>query len=147
MNTALAPKSIALSIKRVMSTKLNLSAAVRSRPMLQCQKENPELGEAQGFTSIDGVSGPGTPSYCRSRVLINWRMPPRCFSSERHQQKLLGEMIHFQERRGCGGIVPSGVHSCGGYGGDDACINRKRGTKPAEESDSIWLLAWWRRRR
>ena len=61
MNTALAPKSIALSIKRVMSTKLNLSAAVRSRPMLQCQKENRALGEAQGFTSIDGVSGPGYP--------------------------------------------------------------------------------------
>ena len=26
--------------------------------------------------------------------------------------------------------------------GDGACINRKRGAKPAEESDSIWLLAW-----
>ena len=31
--------------------------------------------------------------------------------------------------------------------GDGACINRKRGAKPAEESDSMWLLAWWRQRR
>jgi hypothetical protein len=31
--------------------------------------------------------------------------------------------------------------------GDGACINRKRGAKPAEKSDSIWLLAWWRQRR
>ena len=34
----------------------------------------------------------------------------------------------------------------GAYVGDGACINRKRGAKPAEESDSIWLLAWWRQR-
>ena len=80
-------------------------------------KRNPALGEAQGFTSIDGVSGPGYPvvlPISRSDQLEN---APRCFSSAGHQQKLLGEMIHFQERRGCGGIVPTGLHSCGGYGG------------------------------
>ena len=26
--------------------------------------------------------------------------------------------------------------------GEGACINRKRRTKPAEESGSMWLLAW-----
>ena len=91
MNMALAPKSIALSIKRVMSTKLNLSAAVQSRPMLQCQKETLRWGKRRVSHLSTGFLG-------RSRVLINWRMPSRCFSSERHQQKLLGEMIHFQER-------------------------------------------------
>ena len=58
MNTALAPKSIALSIKRVMSTKLNLPAAVSIASNVAMPKRNPALGEAQGFTSIDGVSGP-----------------------------------------------------------------------------------------
>ena len=85
--------------------------------MLQCQKETLRWGKRRVSRLSTGYRGRGTPSYCRSRVLINWRMPSRCFSSERHQQKLLGEMIHFQERRGCGGIVPSGLHSCGGYGG------------------------------
>ena len=61
MNTALAPKSIALSIKRVMSTKLNLPAAVSIASNVAMPKRNPALGEAQGFTSIDGVSGPGYP--------------------------------------------------------------------------------------
>ena len=49
MNTALAPKSIALSIKRVMSTKLNLPAAVSIASNVAMPKRNPALGEAQGF--------------------------------------------------------------------------------------------------
>ena len=65
MKTVLAPKSIALSIKRVMSTKLNLSAAIGSRPMLQCQKGKPCAGGSAGFHLSTfhlstGFSGRGT---------------------------------------------------------------------------------------
>ena len=50
MNTVLAPKVLALSIKRVMSTKLNLPAAVSiASNVAMPKKENPSLGEAQGF--------------------------------------------------------------------------------------------------
>src|SRR3984957_4127303 len=82
----------------------------------------------------------------RSKLVANFRTPR--FDVVKAVATHLGTLLLGSPQQTqvypslCLALPPRLVFRRSAYRGGDACINRKCGAKPAEECDSIWLLAW-----